>query len=159
MLTLNISKNKSRARCSEGCTNSFTLPNLRGFSFSRDRDNLKTVEIQTDFFYDVAGAFSSVVERFVHIEEVAGPIPATPTGFNIKITPLQRGNFYTVKRLLQLDRCTGRDQLLLDLFRLFFLYVLLDGLRSAIDEIFRLLETQGRHFANNLDDVQLAFAG
>jgi len=60
---------------------------------------------------------------------------------------------------LQLDRCTGRDQLLLDLFRLFFLYVLLDGLRSAIDEIFRLLETQGRHFANNLDDVQLAFAG
>jgi hypothetical protein len=43
-------------------------------------EKLDAVEIQSDFFYDILRrAFSSVVERFVHIEEVAGPIPATPT--------------------------------------------------------------------------------
>ena len=55
-------------------------------------------------------AFSSVVERFVHIEEVAGPIPATPT-FKIKnfsayfhstfssSEKMREGGKYTYKKL------------------------------------------------------------
>ena len=51
-------------------------------SYSCDWNKKGAVEIGAFlFYYDLAKkrAFSSVVERSVHIGEVAGPIPATPT--------------------------------------------------------------------------------
>ena len=60
--------------------------------------------------------------------------------------------------LLELDGRALLFELLLELLGLGLLEVLLDGLRSAFDEVLGLLEAQARGRADDLDDLDLLVA-
>src|SRR5687767_1771172 len=57
--------------------------------------------------------------------------------------------------LFQLNACACIRQLLLHLLGVIFGCAFLDGLRSAVHEVFRFFQTEARQFAYDLDDVDL----
>jgi hypothetical protein len=60
--------------------------------------------------------------------------------------------------LLDLDLGAGFFELLLDRRRFVLVDAFLDGLRRGLDEVLGLLEAEARHFADDLDDVDLVAA-
>ena len=60
--------------------------------------------------------------------------------------------------LLQLDRCAGLFELLLELLSLSLANVLLDRLRCAVNELLRFLQAESRCLTDSLDDVDLLVA-
>src|SRR5206468_2372404 len=61
--------------------------------------------------------------------------------------------------LLQLDRCAGLFELALDRVGLFLGEAFLDRVGRPVDEVLRLLETQARDRADDLDHLDLLSTG